>query len=684
MEPLRSGDPERVGPYRLVGRLGAGGMGQVFLARSPGGRPVVVKVIRPEYAADREYRARFAREVEAARRVGGFHTAQVVDADPNADSPWMAAAYVPGPSLQQAVQQRGALDEHALRILAAGLIEGLAAIHSCGLVHRDFKPGNIILAADGPRIIDFGIARPTDASTMTLSGAVMGTLAYMSPEQIGGGQVGPPSDVFSLGSVLAFAATGQSPFAADGIGEVVMRIVSKPPELPQLPDDLRRLIHACWRQAPDERPTTADLLAQLSTAQTSHDWPPPGLADLVNSETPGPASPPNLPNPPNPPKPPPAAMGPPRPYTPAAPPNQPFHQGGEEGRFGPVPVQAAPPPVWFPPAAQPPPRQRFFSWRGVLVGGAAATAVVGLVAALAVLLLLRPTPSQRVLEVDAEVNSVVFSPDGSVLAGAGGDNTVRLWDAGTGEELAELEGHTDWVRSVAFSPDGSVLASASYDRTVRLWDAETGAQRAALEGHTDWVNSVAFSPDGSVLASGSDDGTVRLWDAGTGEELAELDGHPNVVNSVAFSPDGSVLASGSGDNTVRLWDTGTGEELAELEGHADWVRSVAFSPNGSLLASASDDGTVRLWDAGTGEELAELEGHTDWVRSVAFSPNGSLLASASDDGTVRLWDAGTRKELGRLEGHIGWTTSVAFSPNGSQVASAGNDGTVRLWPVDVE
>ncbi|WP_344984079.1 serine/threonine-protein kinase, partial [Thermobifida alba] len=199
---------------RLVGRLGAGGMGQVFLARSPGGRPVVVKVILPEYASDTEYRARFAREVEAARRVGGFHTAQVVAADPDADPPWMATAYVPGPSLSQAVHQRGPLDEQVLRTLAAGLAEGLAAIHGCGLVHRDFKPGNIILAADGPRIIDFGIARPTDASTMTQTGAVIGTLSYMSPEQIGGSPVGPASDIFSFGTVLAFAATGRSPFAA--------------------------------------------------------------------------------------------------------------------------------------------------------------------------------------------------------------------------------------------------------------------------------------------------------------------------------------------------------------------------------------------------------------------------------------------------------------------------------------
>src|SRR5690606_17430491 len=283
MEPLLPGDPERVGPYRLVGRLGAGGMGQVFLARSPGGRPVVVKVILPEYASDAEYRARFAREVEAARRVGGFHTAQVVDADPTADPPWMATAYVPGPSLRQAVTERGPLRDRNLRTLAAGLVEGLAAIHARDLVHRDFKPSNIILAADGPRVIDFGVARPLDGSSMTQSGAVIGTLAYMSPEQVGGGQVGQASDVFSLGTVLAFAATGRSPYMADSIGAIVARIVGPPPELTELPDDLRELIHACWEQDPDRRPTTAELLARLSTDQTGDDWPPSHLADLIGS-----------------------------------------------------------------------------------------------------------------------------------------------------------------------------------------------------------------------------------------------------------------------------------------------------------------------------------------------------------------------------------------------------------------
>ncbi|GAA4325993.1 hypothetical protein GCM10023178_38480 [Actinomadura luteofluorescens] len=181
MEPLHPGDPRRIGPYELEARLGAGGMGQVFLGASPGARSVAVKVIRAEHAEDARFRRRFAREVEAARKVGGFHTAQVVDADSEADAPWLVTAFIPGPSLREVVAERGPLDPDDVRALAAGLAEGLAAIHACGLVHRDLKPGNVIMAADGPRIIDFGIALATDATVLTSHNVVVGTYAYMSP-----------------------------------------------------------------------------------------------------------------------------------------------------------------------------------------------------------------------------------------------------------------------------------------------------------------------------------------------------------------------------------------------------------------------------------------------------------------------------------------------------------------------
>uniref|UniRef100_UPI00260AC49E serine/threonine-protein kinase n=1 Tax=Actinomadura geliboluensis TaxID=882440 RepID=UPI00260AC49E len=276
MEALRPGDPRQVGPYRLEARLGAGGMGQVFLGVSPGSRRVAVKVIRAEYAGDDRFRARFAREVEAARRVGGYHTAQVVDADPEAASPWLVTAFVPGPSLREAVAGRGPLDPGAVRALASGLAEGLAAIHACGLVHRDLKPGNVIMAADGPRIIDFGIARTTDATALTSHNAVVGTYAYMAPEQVLGDMPGPSGDVFSLGCVLAYAATGRGPFDAETIPAIVHRVLHEEPDLSALPEGLRNMVAACLAKDPARRPGLDALITAPESIEPPPDTGPPG------------------------------------------------------------------------------------------------------------------------------------------------------------------------------------------------------------------------------------------------------------------------------------------------------------------------------------------------------------------------------------------------------------------------
>lgn len=285
MDPLRPGDPRQVGKYRLVGRLGEGGMGQVLLGRSPGGRPVAVKLIRHEHAHSERFRARFAREVEAARRVGGFHTTLVIDADPDADPPWMVTAYIPGPSLHRAVTEHGPLDTRAVRALGAGLAEGLAAVHACGLVHRDLKPGNVILAADGPRIIDFGIASTQDGTRMTAAGAVLGTYAYMSPEQVNGHPPQVASDVFALGSVLAFAATGRSPFDGESTGAILHRIVNEPPDLRDIPveSEHRELILACLAKDPADRPSLTEILARLDEPSPSDGWLPLAVMDMITS-----------------------------------------------------------------------------------------------------------------------------------------------------------------------------------------------------------------------------------------------------------------------------------------------------------------------------------------------------------------------------------------------------------------
>jgi len=261
MVELAPGDPETIGPYRLRGRLGAGGMGRVYLGLSPGGRSVAVKVIRADLAQDAEFRARFRREVAVARTVSGLFTAPVIDADVDGPVPWLATAYVPGPSLADAVSQHGPLPAASALALARGLAEALSAIHAAGVVHRDLKPANVLLAEDGPRVIDFGISRAIEASAFTHTGLVVGSPGFMSPEQAEGREVGPPSDIFSLGAVLAFAATGQGPFGSGSTPALVYRVVHSGPQLDLMPAEVRSLAERCLAKDPALRPTAADLLA---------------------------------------------------------------------------------------------------------------------------------------------------------------------------------------------------------------------------------------------------------------------------------------------------------------------------------------------------------------------------------------------------------------------------------------
>ncbi|MGY4978940.1 serine/threonine-protein kinase [Streptomyces sp. 900105755] len=273
MLPLAGDEPTAVGPYRLLGRLGSGGMGRVYLGRSAGGRSVAVKIVHPHFALDEEFRARFRREVQAARRVGGAWTASVLDADPDAPVPWVATAYAAGPSLTAAVTDGGPLPAHTVRALGAGLAEALAAVHELGLVHRDVKPSNVLLTLDGPLLIDFGIARATDGTaSLTSSGVSIGSPGYMSPEQILGKGATGAADVFSLGAVLAYAANGAPPFPGDSSAALLYKVVHEEPELGSLDGELREVAEACLAKEPGHRPAPAEVARRLA---------PEGAARLV-------------------------------------------------------------------------------------------------------------------------------------------------------------------------------------------------------------------------------------------------------------------------------------------------------------------------------------------------------------------------------------------------------------------
>ncbi|WP_053850529.1 PQQ-binding-like beta-propeller repeat protein [Streptomyces sp. NRRL B-24085] len=264
MQELRETDPRTIGPYEVLGRLGSGGMGEVYLAEARGGLRLAVKVVRAEHAEDRTFRARFRHEVRAAQTVGGTgtYTARVVDADTEAARPWMATEFVAGPNLRDAVLDRGPLPADAVRLLAAALAEALAAIHAKGLVHRDLKPSNILLAPDGPRVIDFGIVRALEGTALTRTGVVVGSVGYLSPEQIrNGAQVVPASDVFSLGAVLAYASGGKEPFGEGQDSVVLLRILTGDVDLSAVPREHLPLVESCLRDDPGARPTPAELVA---------------------------------------------------------------------------------------------------------------------------------------------------------------------------------------------------------------------------------------------------------------------------------------------------------------------------------------------------------------------------------------------------------------------------------------
>ncbi|MGC9498354.1 serine/threonine-protein kinase [Streptomyces sp. WG7] len=377
MRPLEVDEPTAVGPYRLLGRLGSGGMGRVYLGRSAGGRTVAVKIVHPHFALDEEFRARFRREVDAARRVGGAWTAPVLDADPEARVPWVATAYAAGPSLTAAVADGGPLPARSVRALGAGLGEALAAVHELGLVHRDVKPSNVLLTLDGPLLIDFGIARATDGTaSLTSTGVSIGSPGYMSPEQILGRGVTGAADVFSLGAVLAFAAMGAPPFPGDSSAALLYKVVHEEPQLDALEEEagggtggetggvLRDLVAACLAKDPAARPTPGEVARRLApegaARLVSGGWLPGPLVErvsrsaveLLNLEAGAPA--PGHPSGP---------VGFSRPSVTAGA----ADAGAAEGAFGPPPVM--PPPATSPaapPAAPPgtPPAPPFPGPRG--------------------------------------------------------------------------------------------------------------------------------------------------------------------------------------------------------------------------------------------------------------------------------------------------------------------------------
>jgi WD40 repeat protein/tRNA A-37 threonylcarbamoyl transferase component Bud32 len=568
---------------------------------------------------------------------------------------FLVQQFINGQNLLKEWATRGNYNEIEIRELLLDLLPVLKFIHVHGVIHRDIKPQNIIRRKNDKRLvlIDFGASKQLTVTVQTKMGTVIGSHGYTALEQMQDGKAYAASDLFSLGATCFHLMTGVRPSqlwiqqgygwvaswrqylnnsASDGVDVSV--------EFGEVLDKLLQLDIQKRYQSADE--VITDLTSRLAPPLSS--IPPTVLTPTfttISANTQLVSEKPNkkaksllllsssilvL------------VLG-----------------GTWYFQNRPHPISEFSPPISQPVTSQ----------KNVLEDSYLTKSLKGH---------------------SSDVNSVAFSPDGTTLASASDDKTIKLWNLANKEEIHTLEGHSNWIWTVAFSPDSKTLASGSADKTIKLWNVQTGKLIRTLEGHTDGVTSVNFSPDGKTLASGSasQDTKIKLWNLETGKLIRTLEGHTNGVQSVVFSPDGKTLASGSWDKTIKLWNLDTGKLSRTLKGNTGAILSVAFAPDGKSLASGSSDKTIKLWNLETGQLMHTLKGHNDKVNSVVFLPSTTLnnitLVSGSSDKTIKMWNPVTGEKIRTLETGSGYIYAVAISPNGKTIAGGGSgENILRIW-----
>lgn len=651
VDQLTQHDPRRIGPFEVLGRLGAGGMGLVYLARSASGRRVAIKTVRTELAEDQLFRVRFTREVEAARAVSGFYTAAVVDADPRAAVPWLATAYVPAPSLEEIVNECGPLPAQAVRWLAAGVAEALQSIHGAGLVHRDLKPSNVLVVEDGPRVIDFGIASGVSNTRLTMTNVAVGTPAYMSPEQAKDSRsVTGASDVFSLGSMLVFAATGHAPFHGANPVETVFMLLREGPDLEGLPDELRSLIESCMQMEATGRPNPADLQAQLAPhlfgsgsddSGTASAWLPERAVGLIEARRGGrPALKPSSSG---------GRSGGGRPAVPPPPSHAPVPVGTPDS--GPVRLAGGQVPIGPGPRvadaraaavkAPPPEAGLAASWSRPRVGVNGADPVPAVA----------PPPVTPDSPSGWRPWRFRMSNDVWGTPSVAGDSVyvtsfeVHALDVATGRRRFKTR-DVAWSMAVA---DGRIHASDG--PTLFALDAREGADLWRLSTDA-WVYSL--KADRGTVVTGTRGGGVQAWEASNGQKLWELTGAQTDFESPEAGP-------AVHDGTVYVWKDARLRALEARTGDERWsypIGDAASCGGVPVRISSASDGYVYI-SAGTRVLAVDVaSGHVRWhfeAPAVFLCPPTFVPGPAVTGGGIYLADyLGTVYALDAADGRDRW------------------------------